>query len=155
MLIFSFFHYMNTQNDEFNKAIHKLFHGELMERAAAARKIGHLKEGRAINLLTKAIQKEKDSIVVNRIIEAMGEIKHPKSTMIIINILREEIGKSDDKQDKQRIFLIIESLMKIGDKRALEDLGILLNSCVDDEIKALTENALECLDINWKENLKR
>lgn len=145
---------MNTQNEEFNQAINKLFHGEVMERASAARKIGHLKEGRAINLLTKAIQKEKDPIVVNRIIEAMGEIKNPKSTMIIVDVLKREVAKADEEQDKSLLFLIIESLMKIGDKRALEHLGILLNSC-DDEIKALTESALECLDTNWKENLNR
>jgi HEAT repeat protein len=145
---------MNTQNEEYNQAINKLFHGEVMERASAARKLGHLKEGRSINLLTRAIKSEKDPVVVNRIIEAMGEIKNPKSTMIIVDVLKQEVLKPEDVQDKNRLFLIIESLMKIGDKRALEHLGILLNSC-DDEIKAMTESALECLDTNWKENLKR
>jgi hypothetical protein len=59
----------------------------------------------------------------------------------------------EEGQDKQRIFLIIESLMKIGDKNALNDLGILLNSC-DNDIRQLTIQAFECIDPNWKGNIK-
>jgi HEAT repeat protein len=143
-----------TRNDAFNKHIKKLFDGSNWKnRAIAAQKLGQMKEGRATNILARALKSEKDEVVINNIIEAMGEIKDPKSTMLIVELLRKELEKPDDKQDKTRLFVIIESLMKIGDKRALEHLGILLNSCHDD-IKKLTEEALECIDPNWKINIK-
>lgn len=144
----------DTQKDEFNEAIQKLFHGEIMERAAAARKLGHLKEGRAVNLLIKALNKENDAVVINRIIEAMGEIRNAKSTLSILKILSEELGKLEENQDKARLFLIIDSLMKIGDKRALQHLGILIDSC-DADIRERTEKAFECIDVNWRENIKK
>jgi len=144
-----------TQNVELNKAIYNLFNGKTtMERAKAANHLGYLKDGRAINSLAKALNSEKDQVVINRIIEAMGEIKNPKATMLIVNILKEELNLPVENQDKQRLFLIIESLMKIGDKRALKHLGILLNSCHED-IRNLTSEAFECIDPNWKENLKK
>jgi HEAT repeat protein len=129
-----------------------LFNGEIMVRASAARQIGHLKDGRATNLLIKALKSEKDPIVINRIIEAMGEIKNTKATLAIVEILKKELDKQDSEQDKSLLFLVVESLMKIGDKRALEHLGLLMESCEGD-IKKLTEEALECIDPNWKENL--
>jgi HEAT repeat protein len=141
-----------TQNIEFNIATKKLFQGTVMERATAARQIGHFKDARATNLLAKALKSEQDSVVINRIIEAMGDIGDPKATMLIINHLKMELEKPEDEQDKARIFIIIESLMKIGDKRALEHLGILLNSC-DADIRKLTEEAFECIDPNFKQNL--
>jgi HEAT repeat protein len=144
----------DTQKDEFNEAIQKLFHGEIMERVAAARKLGHLKEGRAVNLLIKALNKENDAVVINRIIEAMGEIRNAKSTLSILKILSEELGKLEENQDKTRLFLIIDSLMKIGDKRALQHLGILIDSC-DTDIRERTEKAFECIDVNWRENIKK
>ena len=144
----------DTQKDEFNEAIQKLFHGEIMERATAARKLGHLKEGRAVNLLIKALNKENDAVVINRIIEAMGEIRNAKSTLSILKILSEELGKPEENQDKTRLFLIIDSLMKIGDKRALQHLGILIDSC-DADIRERTEQAFECIDVNWRENIKK
>ena len=97
--------------DEFNEAIQKLFHGEIMERAAAARKLGNLKEGRAVNLLIKALNKENDAVVINRIIEAMGEIRNSKSTLSILQFLSKELEKTEENQDKTRLFLIIDSLM--------------------------------------------
>lgn len=144
----------NTQNNEFNLAMKSLFHGGVIERVTAARTLGHLKEGRATNLLVKALNSERDSIVINRIIEAMGEIKDPKAIIPIVNFLKKELEKSEDQQDKTRLFLIIETLMKIGDKRALEHLGILLDSC-DEDIRKLTEQAFECIDPSFKENLKQ
>jgi len=144
----------NTQINEFNLAMKNLFHGGVMERVTAARTLGHLKEGRATNLLVKALNSERDSIVINRIIEAMGEIKDPKATIPIVNFLKKELEKSEDQQDKTRLFLIVETLMKIGDKRALEHLGILLESC-DADIRKLTEEAFECIDPSFKENLKQ
>ncbi|MFX0033070.1 MAG: HEAT repeat domain-containing protein [Promethearchaeota archaeon] len=143
----------DTQNNEFNLAMKNLFYGEVMERATAAITLGHLKEGRATNLLVKVLNSEKDPVVVNRIIEAMGEIKDPKATNPIVEFLKLELEKPENEQDKTRLFLIIESLMKIGDKRALKHLGVLLESC-DTDIRKLTEQAFECIDPNFKQNLK-
>jgi len=142
----------DSQDNEYNLAIKNLFHGKIMERASAARQIGHFKDGRATNILVRALNSEKDSVVINRIIEAMGEINDAKATMVIVELLKRELEKHESKQDKSLLFLIVESLMKIGDKRALEHLGLLLESCEGD-IKKLTEEALECIDPNWKENL--
>ena len=142
----------SRDNNEYNLAMKNLFHGDIMERASAARQIGHLKEGRATNLLVRALNSEKDSIVISRIIEAMGEIKDAKATMIVVDLLKKELEKNENEQDKSLLFLIVESLMKIGDKRALEHLGILSRSCESD-LKKLTEEAIECIDPNWKKNL--
>jgi len=142
----------NSRDIEYNLAIKNLFHGKIMERASAARQIGHFKEGRATNLLVRALNSEEDPIVMNRIIEAMGEIKDAKATMVIVEILKRELKKHESEQDKSLLFLIVESLMKIGDKRALEHLGLLSRSCESD-LKKLTEEAIECIDPNWKENL--
>ncbi len=142
----------NSRDNEYNLAIKNLFHGKIMERASAARQIGHFKDGRSTNILVRALNSEEDSIVINRIIEAMGEIKDAKATMVIVEILKRELEKQESEQDKSRLFLIVESLMKIGDKRALEHLGLLSRSCESD-LKKLTEEAIECIDPNWKENL--
>jgi len=143
-----------TRNEAFNEYIKKLFNcSKFKERAIAAQNLGHLKEGRAINMLARALKSEKDDIVINRIIEAMGEIGDPKATMLIIDFLKAELEKSEEDQNKTRLFIIIESLMKIGDKRALEHLGILLDSCHSD-IRNLTEEAFECIDPAWKLNVK-
>ena len=142
----------NSRDTEYNLAIKNLFHGNVMERASAARQIGHFKDGRATNILVKALNSEKDQIVINRIIEAMGEVNDAKATMIIVEILKRELEKHENEQDKSLLFLIVESLMKIGDKRALEHLGLLSRSCESD-LKKLTEKAIECIDPKWKENL--
>jgi HEAT repeat protein len=143
----------NSRDNEYNLAIKNLFHGKIMERASAARQIGHLKDGRATNILVRALNSEQDQIVINRIIEAMGEVKNSKATMVIVEVLKRELAKLESEQDKGLLFLIVESLMKIGDKRALEHLGLLSRSCESD-LKKLTEEAIECIDPNWKENLK-
>ena len=142
----------NSQDNEYNLAIKNLFHGEIMERASAARQIGHFKDGRATNILVRALNSEEDPIVINRIIEAMGEINDAKATMVIVELLKRELEKHESEQDKSLLFLIVESLMKIGDKRALEHLGLLSRSCESD-LKKLTEEAIECIDPNWKENI--
>ena len=142
------------QNEEYESAIKNLFRGKSWnERAEAARKLGGFKDARATNILARALNSEKDDVVINRIIEAMGKIKDAKATMLIIDFLKKETELPEDKQNKKRLFVIIESLMKIGDKRALEHLGILHNSC-HAEIRELTEQAFECIDINWKHNIK-
>ncbi len=142
----------NSRDNEYNLAIKNLFHGKIMERASAARQIGHFKDGRATNILVRALNSEEDPIVINRIIEAMGEVKNSKATMVIVELLKRELKKHESEQDKSLLFLIVESLMKIGDKRALEHLGLLSRSCESD-LKKLTEEAIECIDPNWKENL--
>jgi HEAT repeat protein len=143
-----------SQNNDFNVAMKKLFHGDTMQRATGARTLGHLKEGRAVNLLIKALNKEQDSVVIHRIIEALGEIEHPKATQPILDVLSKELEKPEDFQDKAILFIIIESLMKIGDKRALQHLGLLLDSC-DTDIRKRTEEAFECIDPDWKINLTK
>jgi len=141
-----------TQENEYDQLIKQLFRSENWEeRAEAARKIGHLEQGRATNLLVKALNIEKDDVVINRIIEALGRIKNAKATIPIIEFLKKEITK--EVPDKKRLFAIVESLMKISDKRALSHLGLLYASCEAD-IKNVTEEALRCIDPNWKENLK-
>lgn len=138
--------------EDYNNLINELFQSDEWEkRAEAARKIGSLGEGRATNLLVRALKKEQDPSVINRIIEALGRIKDPKATMPIIDFLKTELNKSNP--DNTRLFIIVESLMKIGDKRALSHLGILRNSCEAD-IKALTEEALQCIDPDWKRHVK-
>ncbi|MFX1276278.1 MAG: HEAT repeat domain-containing protein [Promethearchaeota archaeon] len=142
-----------TQENEYNQLIKNLFRSEKWEeRAEAARRIGHLEQGRAINLLVRALQIEKDDVVINRIIEALGRIKNAKATMSIIEFLKKENEKEEP--DKKRLFVIIESLMKISDKRALSELGLLYDSCEPD-IKEMTEEALRCIDPHWQENLKQ
>ncbi len=142
----------NSRDNEYNLAIKNLFHGKVMDRASAARQIGHFKDGRATNILVRALNSEEDPIVINRIVEAMGEVKNAKATMAIVELLKRELEKHENEQDKSLLFLIVESLMKIGDKRALEHLGLLSRSCEND-LKKLTEEAIECIDPNWKENL--
>ncbi|MFX0106615.1 MAG: HEAT repeat domain-containing protein [Candidatus Hodarchaeota archaeon] len=143
------------QNEAFNSYVKKLFNSSSWkDRAIAAQNLGKLKESRATNILARALKSEDDTVVINRIIEAMGEIRDPKATMLIIDFLKSELEKPEEDQDKIRLFVIIESLMKIGDKRALEHLGILLDSCHSD-IRKLTEEAFECIDPNWKLNIKR
>jgi HEAT repeat protein len=143
-----------TRNQDFIKYVKDLFNNpNWKDRAIAAQNLGKLREGRATNLLARALKSEKDTVVINRIIEAMGEIRDPKATMLITDFLQEELKIPEENQDKTRLFIIIESLMKIGDKRALEHLGILLNSCHSD-IKKLTEEAFECIDPEWKLNIK-
>jgi len=143
----------NSRDNEYNLAIKNLFHGNVMERASAASQIGHFKDGRSTNILVRALNSEKDQIVINRIVEAMGEVNDAKATMVIVKLLKRELEKHESEQDKSLLFLIVESLMKIGDKRALEHLGSLSRSCESD-LKKLTEEAIECIDPNWKENLK-
>ncbi|GAH72466.1 unnamed protein product, partial [marine sediment metagenome] len=106
-----------TRNEAFNSYVKNLFNSfGWKERAFAAQNLGQLKEGRATNILARALKSEKDDVVINRIIEAMGEIKDPKATMLIVNFLKQELEKPEEDQNKTRLFIIIESLMKIGDK---------------------------------------
>lgn len=142
-----------ASKETFSEYTKLLFKGKKWEeRANAALKLGHFKDNANVDSLIKALKIEKDPAVIDRIIEALGNLKQNKATLPIIDFLKRELSKEN--QDKTRLFLIIESLMKIGDKRALTHLGILLNSCEED-IRTRTEEAFNCIDPTWKENVKK
>jgi len=143
----------HEKNAEFNILIKQLFHeNDWQKRAEAARQLGLLKDGRATNLMCRALRSEKDHMVVNKIIEAMGRIGDGRATLRIIEKLKEEQEKNEI--DKFRILYIIESLMKIKDKRALSYLGPLLDSS-DEDIKDLTLKAFDVIEPDWKEIIER
>jgi HEAT repeat protein len=142
---------LHNQKKDFNDLIRQLFNAEKWEkRANAALELGYLRDKRATNLLIKALNKESDISVLNRIVEALGRLKDPKATIPLIRLLKRKINEVDP--DKDLVFVIIESLMKLGDKRALTELGLIMDSC-DEEIRGLTEQTLDCIDSNWRENL--
>ncbi|MFX1302042.1 MAG: HEAT repeat domain-containing protein [Promethearchaeota archaeon] len=143
----------HEKNREFNTLIRQLFHDdEWQKRAEAARQLGLLKDGRATNLLCRALRSEKDHMVINKIIEALGRIRDGRATLRIIEFLKEEQEKYNP--DKYRIIYIIESLTRIKDRRALAYLGPLLDSS-DDDIKELTLKAFNIIEPNWKEIIER
>jgi HEAT repeat protein len=140
-------------NAKFNALIKQLFlDDDWQKRAEAARQLGLLKDGRATNLMCRALRTENDHIVVNKIIEALGRIGDGRATLRIIEKLEEEQEK--DEIDKFRVIFIIESLIKIKDKRALSYLGPLLDSS-DEDIKDLTLKAFDIIEPNWKTIIKR
>ncbi|MBN1800855.1 MAG: HEAT repeat domain-containing protein [Candidatus Lokiarchaeota archaeon] len=135
-------------NERFNSLINKLFHDEnWQERGEAARELGFMKDGRATNLMCRALQKEKDKMVCNRIIEAMGRIGDPKATMIIASKLKEEMDAENP--DKFTIIHIIESFINLKDKRALVLIGPFLSS-EDEELKKLTQKAFDTIEPEWR-----
>ncbi len=141
------------RDHDFNENLRRLFNEEKWEdRAYAAGNLGYMRDGRAVNLLVKALKSEQNPSVINRIIEALGRIGNPKATMSIIEVLKREVDR--EFIDKMRLFYIIESLMKIGDKRALAYLNILFNSN-DTEIKSLTLEAFDCIDPHWQDNIEK
>jgi hypothetical protein len=140
-------------NAKFNSLIKQLFHDEEWQnRAVAARELGLLEEGRAVNLLCSALKSEKDYIVINRIIEALGRIRDGKATLRIIEKLEEEQKKGEI--DKYRIKYILESLIRIKDKRALGYIGIYLDF-PDKELQELTQKAFDHIEPNWREIIKK
>jgi HEAT repeat protein len=143
----------NTRNAKFNELIKELFHGKgWRARADAALKLGLLGDGRAVNLLCRALQSEKDHAVINNIIEALGRISDPKATLNLINVIKEEIDnfKSNRlKFDKLRVIIVIESLMKINDKRALPFIGFFLDSPME-ELKNLSQEAFDKIEPEWR-----
>ncbi|MFX1487959.1 MAG: HEAT repeat domain-containing protein [Promethearchaeota archaeon] len=142
----------HEQNIKYNSLVKQLFHDEdWQKRADAARKLGIMKDGRAVNLLCRALRSETDHLVLNRIIEALGRIGDGRATLRIIEKLKEEIDKSEI--DKYRIIYIIEALKDIKDKRALEYIGPLLSSN-DEEIKKLAQAAFDTIEPNWREIIK-
>jgi len=141
------------KNAEFNALIKQLFHdNDWQKRAEAARQLGLLKDGRATNLMCRALRSEKDHTVINKIIEALGRIGDGRSTLRIIEKLKEEQEKNEI--DKFRVIYIIESLIRIRDKRALSYLGSLLDSS-DEDIKNLTIQAFNVIEPKWQEIIER
>jgi len=148
----------NAKNANFNNLIKQLFHEKDAEkRAEAARQLGFLKDGRAVNLLCRALNIEDEAMVVNRIIEALGYIGDGRATLRIIEKLKEEIEKNEKPEmewDKLQVVFIIESFAKIKDKRALEYLGHFLKSS-DDNLRQLTENAFDAIEPDWRRIVKK
>ncbi|MFO8019592.1 MAG: HEAT repeat domain-containing protein [Promethearchaeia archaeon] len=143
----------HKQNKLYNSLIRNVFHhDDWQERAEAARKLGYLKDKRATNLLCKALRKEEDHLVVNRIIEALGRIGDPRATMRIIEKLKEELDKF--KGDKFRIKYIIESLTRLKDKRALPYIGPFLRSS-DEDLKKLAKEAFDIIEPEWEKILEK
>jgi HEAT repeat protein len=143
----------HEKNAEFNALIKQLFHDDdWQNRADAARQLGLLKDGRATNLMCRALKSEKDPIVLNKIIEALGRIKDARATLGIIEKLKDEQEKNNP--DKYRIIYIIECLTRLNDKRALAYLVPLLESS-DNEIKELILHAFNTIEPNWEEIIER
>ncbi len=145
--------FWQEKNLAYNNLIRELFHNkDWHKRSEAARQLGLMKEGRSINLLCRALRSEKDKIVQNRIIEAMGRIGDGKATLRIIEKLKEEL---DNKiMDKFRIIYMIESLINIKDKRALAYIGYFLSS-PDKELKEIAEKAFDIIEPDWRAILER
>ncbi|MFX0008890.1 MAG: HEAT repeat domain-containing protein [Candidatus Hermodarchaeota archaeon] len=140
----------HDKNNNFNQLIKKLFHdNDPEERAKAARQLGFLKDGRAVNLLCRALKIENDSNVINRIIEALGLIGNAKATLGIIEKLNEELKNPEIAYDKLKITFILESLKHIKDKRALPAVSILLNSS-DTNLNKLTQQVFDTIEPNWR-----
>lgn len=140
----------NARNVNFNNLIKQLFHEkETEKRAKAARQLGFLKDGRAVNLLCRALNNEAEPMVVNRIIESLGQIADGRATLSILEKLKEEIEKPEIEMDKLKVIFIIESFTKIKDKRALEYVGHFLKSS-DDKLRELTENVFDTIEPNWR-----
>lgn len=143
----------HEQNAEFNAFIKQLFHkSDWQKRAEAARQLGLLADGRSINLLCRALKSEKDYVVINKIIEALGRIGDGRATLRIIEKLNEEQEKLEI--DKYRIIYILESLTRIKDKRALKHVSRFLDY-PDDEIQKLAQNTFDIIQPNWKDMIKR
>jgi HEAT repeat protein len=143
----------HEKNAGFNTLIKQLFHDkDWQKRAEAARQLGLLQDGRATNLLCRALRSEEEHIVINKIIEALGRIGDGRATLRIIEKFKEEQEKIEI--DKFRIIYIIESLTRIRDKRALEYIAPLLNSS-DEEIRSLALNAFHVIEPNWEEIVQK
>ena len=68
-----------TRNESFNNNVKALFNSSSWkDRAIAAQNLGQLKEGRATNLLARALKSEKDAVVINRIIKLWGKLEIQK-----------------------------------------------------------------------------
>ena len=148
---------MNWQakNTNYNELIRQVFHDKNSDkRAEAVRQLGFLQDGRAVNLLCRALKTEDDPIVLNRIIEALGRIEDGRATLGIIEKLEEEIKKPEIELDKLRVIFIIESLTRIKDKRALESISYFLTSS-DDKLLKLAENGFDRIKPDWRQIIEK
>jgi HEAT repeat protein len=144
-----------AKNTNYNELIRQVFHDKNSDkRAEAARQLGFLQDGRAVNLLCRALKIEDDPIVINRIIESLGRIEDGRATLRIIEKLEEEIEKPEIELDKLRVIFIIESLTRIKDKRALESISFFLNSS-DDKLLKLAEIAFDNIKPNWRQIIEK
>jgi len=140
-------------NEKYNSLITQLFHSkEWQERSEAARELGIMKEGRAVNLLCRALRSEQDKVVQDRIVEALGKIGDGRATLRITEKLKEMIEL--DNIEKYRVINIIESLINIKDKRALVFIGPFLN-IPEEEVRKVAENAFDIIEPNWRETIKK
>jgi len=143
----------HEQNKEYNEILNQLFLEESWKkRAEAAQKLGFMRDGRSVNLLCRALRSEKDKMVQNRIIEALGKIGDGRATLRIVEILEEEL--KNDTIDKFRLIYIIESLMNIKDRRALTYIGQFLNS-QDEDLRKLTEKAFDLIEPKWHDIVEK
>ncbi|MBY9009752.1 MAG: HEAT repeat domain-containing protein [Candidatus Lokiarchaeota archaeon] len=144
-----------TKNNNFNDLIKLMLHDKDSEkRAESARQLGFLRDARSVNLLCCALKTEINPIVVNRIIEALGQIGDGRATLSILEKFKAEIQKSEIESDKLRIIYIIESLTRIEDKRALEFISHYLVS-PDDMLFKLAQNAFDIIQPNWREIVRK
>ena len=140
----------HEKNANFNSLIKQLFHEiDESKRAEAARQLGFLRDGRSVNLLCKALKKEHDPMVLNRIIEALGFIGDARATLGIVEKLKEETEKKEINSDKFKITFILESLMRLKDKRALPYISPLLYSS-DTNLKLLVEKTFDSIEPRWR-----
>lgn len=136
-------------NEKYNELIKQLFHAKEWEnRAEAAKQLGILRDARAVNLLCRALKSENDNSVLIRIIEALGRIGDARATLRIIEKLK--IETSNDEIDKRTVMIIIESLMRIKDKRSLPYLSKFLSSKFE-EIRQITEKAFDEIEPRWND----
>ena len=143
----------HEQNKEYNEILNQLFVNESWKkRAEAAQKLGFMRDRRAVNLLCRALRSEKDKMVQNRIIEALGKIGDGRATLRIIEILEEEL--KNDTIDKFRLIYIIESLINLKDKRALMYIGQFLDS-QDEDLRELTEKAFDLIEPKWHDIVEK
>ncbi|MHA1932066.1 MAG: HEAT repeat domain-containing protein [Promethearchaeota archaeon] len=143
----------HEQNVKYNSLIKDLFHNEdWQQRAEAARELGIIREGRAVNLLCRALRSEEDYQVTNRIIEALGKIRDGRATLRIAEKLLEELDKPE--KDKFRIIYILEALKRIKDKRALEYVGLFLTSS-DDTLKDLAKDIFDAIEPDWRKIIEK
>ncbi len=143
----------HEQNFKYNALVKKLFHDEnWQQRAEAARELGIMQEGRVVNLLCRALRSEKDYLVVNKIIEALGKIGDGRATLRIVEKLIEELDKPET--DKFRVISILEALKEIKDKRALVYIGLFLESS-DETLKNLAEDIFDAIEPDWRNIVKK
>jgi len=144
-----------AKNINFNNLIKQMLHDKDSEkRAESVRQIGFLSDGRSVNLLCRALKTERNPIVINRIIEALGRIGDGRATLGILEKFEIEMKKSESESDKLRIIFILESLTRIKDKRALEFISHYLDS-TDNKLFKLAQNAFDIIQPNWREIVKR